>query len=226
MKHSVSALSVVLLVALAAILGGAPGVGAQPRASVAAEARTVRPLASGWRFVQDDAMTEEAALESTADTWEAVSLPHTWNAKDAASTDARVPYKRGRGWYRLMFDGPMPGGRHWLQFDGASIVADVWLNGKKLGQHKGAFTAFRFDVTDVLQLRGNVLVVKADNSAAKTELDPTAIAPLSGDFNMSGGLYRMVNLLSTKSDVHVALDDFGGPGVYARTMTVAAPVRA
>ena len=171
MKHSIRALSVVCLLALAAVLGGAHGAHAQPRASGATEPRTVQPLPSGWRFVQDDAMTDETALASTADTWETVSLPHTWNAKDAASTDARVPYKRGRGWYRLVFDAPARGTRHWLQFDGASIVADVWLNGKKLGQHKGAFTAFRFDVTDGLQPEGNVLLVRTDNSAAKTESD-------------------------------------------------------
>ena len=78
-------------------------------------------------------------------------------------------------------------------------------------------------MTDGLHASGNVLLVKTDNSAAKTASDPTAIAPLSGDFNMSGGLYRMVHLVSTTSDVHVALDDFGGSGVYARTTSIAAP---
>jgi beta-galactosidase len=209
--------------ALAALLGGTPQAEAQPRTGTVAGTRTVRSLESGWRFVQDDGMTEEAALGSTAESWQPISLPHTWNARDAASTDARVPYKRGRGWYRFVFDAPTSGARHWLQFDVASIVADVWLNGKKLGQHKGAFTAFRFDVTDGLQSKGNVLLVKTDNSAPKAESDPTAIAPLSGDFNMSGGLYRMVHLLSTASAVHVALDDLGGPGVYASTAKIAAP---
>ena len=56
-------------------------------------------------------------------------------------------------------------------------MADVWLNGKKLGQHKGAFTAFRFDVTDVLRPTGNVLVVKTDNSAPKTEVGPHGHRP-------------------------------------------------
>jgi beta-galactosidase len=99
----------------------------------------------------------------------------------------------------------------------------VWLNGRKLGQHKGAFTAFRYDVTDALEPTRNVLVVKADNSAPKSEADVTAVAPLSGDFNMSGGLYRTVKLVSTRSDVHLALDDFGGPGVYARTVALGPP---
>ena len=205
-----------LLMVLSVALGAHAQASTRPTASV----RTVQPLGAGWRFVQDDAMSDEAALSSTGDAWQSVTLPHTWNASDAATTDARVPYKRGIGWYRLVFDAPKTGTRHWLEFEGASIVADVWLNGTKLGQHKGAFTTFRFDVTAVLKPGGNVLVVKTNNAAAKTAADLTAIAPLSGDFNMSGGLYRMVNLVSLKTSVHVAMDDFGGPGVYATTRSV------
>lgn len=209
--------------ALLVSLAVAPGVDAQTSTPRTASVRAVQPLAAGWRFVQDDAMSDEAALSSTGEGWQAVVLPHTWNATDAATTDARVPYKRGIGWYRLVFDAPKAGIRHWLEFEGASIVADVWLNGTKLGQHKGAFTAFRFDVTAVVKPAGNVLVVKTNNGAVKTAADITAIAPLSGDFNMSGGLYRMVSLVSLKSSVHVAMDDLGGPGVYATTRSLGPP---
>jgi beta-galactosidase len=212
-----------LLATVLIALGAAPRVLAQPDQSQTAEPRSIQPLASGWRFVQDDLLTDEAALAATGDDWQSVTLPHTWNAQDAAGTHVTVPYKRGRGFYRLAFDAMARGGRHWLQFDGASLVADVWLNGSKLGQHKGAFTTFRFDVTDLLRPKGNLLVVKTDNSAPKTESDLTAIAPLSGDFNVSGGLYRMVSLVSTSADVHVALDDLGGSGVYARTTGIADP---
>jgi len=186
-----------------------------------AEVRMVDTLSRGWRFLQSDALTDDAALASTGAAWQEVSLPHTWNARDAASTTATTPYVRGRGWYRLSFTRPSRGVRHYLQFDGASIVADVWLNGRKLGQHKGAFTAFRFDVTGVLRAGENVLLVKTDNTEPKKDTDLTAIAPLGGDFNMSGGLYRGVRLVSTVGDVHLALDDFGGCGVYGRTASVA-----
>ena len=222
-KRGVRRASVAGLVSLLIALGVAPRAVGQTPASETAEPRALQTLAAGWRFVQDDAMTDEVALAATGDGWTAVSLPHTWNANDAASTNATVPYKRGRGWYRLAFDAPARGARHWLQFDGASMVADVWLNGRKLGQHKGAFTAFRFDVTDILRPTGNVLVVKTDNSEPKDEADLTAIAPLHGDFNLSGGLYRKVALVSTRSAVHIALDDLGGPGVYARTTSIADP---
>lgn len=193
-----------------------------PAAVSATELRTVTLLdKQGWKFVQDDALTDVAALSADASAWTSVTLPHSWNEHDAASiaqtTPTSVSYKRGRGWYRLEFDNPGTGATQWLQFDGASIVADVWLNGQKLGQHKGAFTAFRFDVTSTLQPGKNVLLVKADNSKPTSTADLTAIVPLSGDFNMSGGLYRSVSLVSTPGAAHFALDDLGSSGIYART---------
>lgn len=88
-------------------------------------------------------MTDAIALASSGSGWSSVKLPHSWNAKDAANTVQTTPtsvnHKRGIGWYRLQFDNTNTGATHWLQFDGANIVADVWLNGVKLGQHKGAF---------------------------------------------------------------------------------------
>lgn len=195
--------------------------------SSAATGDTVRretPLLEHWRFVQNDTLADSAALASSGTDWQAVSVPHTWNMTDAASTaqtspDSK-PYKRGRGWYRLEFDhGALPANA-WLQFDGASIVADVWLNGKYLGRHRGAFTAFRFDVTDKLAAGKNVLLVKVDNSAPVHGDDLTAIAPLGGDFNMSGGLYRSVSLIETPARAHLALGDYGSSGVYADTVSV------
>ena len=90
-------LSVACVIAAMTAVAVAPWVLARQPRIPAAEARTLQPLASGWRFVQDDAMTDEAAVASTGEGWEVVTLPHTWNAHDAASTNATVPYKRGRG---------------------------------------------------------------------------------------------------------------------------------
>ncbi|HZI75410.1 MAG TPA: beta galactosidase jelly roll domain-containing protein, partial [Gemmatimonadales bacterium] len=175
--------------------------------------RTTIDLNQNWHFVQDDRLTDEEALVDTLSHWERVTLPHTWNAHDAASLHA-TDYKRGRGWYQLSFDTPSGGSRHWLEIGAASLVADVWLNGKKLGQHKGGFTIFRFDVTDALKRGGpNTLLIKVDNSEPEEENDLTAIAPLGGDFNVSGGLYRYVRMISTAGPVHFDLADMGGPGV-------------
>lgn len=189
------------------------------------EMRTVTSLNNlNWKFVQNDNLTDDDARSSDTSTWASVQLPHTWNANDAATTAQTTPnsasYKRGKGWYQVEFNAPRNDATEWLQFDGASIVADVWLNGEKLGQHSGAFTAFRFDVTGKLKAGKNVLMVKTDNSQAVSDTDLTAIIPLSGDFNMSGGLYRGVSLVGTPSSAHFALDDLGSSGIYAYTSSV------
>lgn len=229
-KKTTIAVAVSLTLSLALISCGGGSSGESEVSPAAAqsvnvsELRKVTPLTKNWRFVQDDALTDAQALANDGANWSTVSLPHTWNATDAATTAQSTPstttYKRGRGWYRLNFDYSDSATTQWLQFDAASIVADVWLNGEKLGQHRGAFTAFRFDVTGKLKPINNVLVVKTDNSAATKDSDLTAIAPLGGDFNMSGGLYRGVSLISTPSTAHIALDDFGSSGIFARTTSL------
>ncbi len=229
----------VLALALAGCDGGNSSHKSEPEVVDASSLRSVTPLNSSWQFIQEDSLTEEEALSDSGDSWTTVDLPHTWNAEDAATTEQTTPdtpgYKRGQGWYRLEFSGIESEGTQWLQFDGASIVADVWLNGEKLGQHKGAFTAFRFDVTGKLNSESNVLLVRTDNSKAQSNDSLTAIAPLGGDFNMSGGLYRGVSLISTPDAAHFALNEsvisqdnsgneitavVAGAGVYATTRTI------
>ena len=224
---------------LVACGGGGEQEVTQEAAVNSTELRTSTSLLQGWKFVQDDSLTEADALANSGNSWSDVTLPHTWNATDAAQTAQTSPtskdYKRGLGWYKLEFNGSTSAATQWLQFDGASIVADVWLNGEKLGQHKGAFTAFRFDVTGKLKSGKNVLLVKVDNSAPTSNSSITAIAPFSGDFNMSGGLYRGVSLVSTQDKAHFALNEsviskdtsgnditqyVAGAGVYARTTAV------
>ncbi len=219
MKRStclIAVLTVTAVLTFAPLLLGDPGLSGSNK-----ELRTTTSLDQNWKFVQNDGLTEDQALAGEGPDWKTVNLPHTWNAEDAATTKATRPYKRGLGWYRLEFDTPQAGARKWLQFDATSIVADVWLNGQKLGQHKGAFTAYRFDVTDRLASNGkNVLLVRADNRAPVTKHDPTAIIPLEGDFNMSGGLYRHVSLITTADPVHFDLNDLGASGVYATTKSI------
>ena len=121
-------------------------------------------------------------------------------------------YYRGIGWYRRHLTAPadFTGGSRrqaFLQFDGANIVTDVYLNGTHLGQHRGGFAAFRYDVTSVLNAAGdNVLAVKVDNARYN------AVPPLNADFTFFGGLYRDVNLLTPSTARR--LDDFASTGVY------------
>lgn len=186
-----------------------------------AQAAEVTPLKDGWRFVRADAPGAEASVFDDSG-WTTVSTPHTYNAADSGIGGAKArgepegAYYRGPAWYRLSLDHqPQAGQRYFLQFDGAALKADVFLNGKPLGTHEGGYAAFRYDVTETLKPGKNLLAVRVNNAR------DTRFAPLNGDFNVFGGLYRAVKLIQT-SDVHVDLGDWGGPGLYGRTQALAA----
>ncbi len=153
-------------------------------------------LDSGWRFMQGDPSSLSGQAMNPADAnwidsnWQTVSLPHNWGWKEAQEGK---PYYRGPGWYRRELDiAPETGKRYFLRFEAASLVADVYLNGKLLGEHRGGFGAFCFEITKQLSDTGtNLLAVRVDNARFPD------IAPLSGDFSVYGGLYRPVHLIVT-----------------------------
>ncbi len=166
--------------------------------SLCLHARTIEPLATGWEFSK-----AEASPSSHAQT---VTIPHTWNA-----TDGTTPgYYRGPGTYRCRFDAPAPTGtdcRTFIKFEGVSQDATVWLNGKRLGRHRGAFTAFSFELTHILKKKDNELIVEVSNAA------DSLIMPLEGDFTMFGGIYRPVWLVSVPQ-VCFTLRDYASCGIY------------
>ena len=166
-------------------------------------------LDAGWRFLRANATGAEAPAFNDG-SWTATSVPHTWNAADGQ--DGGANYYRGVGWYRKHFTPPtsLSGKRLWLQFDGVNTVADVWVNGVKLGQHRGGFASFRYDATEALKLgQDNVVAVKVDNASYPD------IAPITADFTFFGGIYRDVSLVAVDK-LGVRMGDYGGPGVYLR----------
>jgi beta-galactosidase len=174
-------------------------------------ARESTLLDSGWRFMQDDPAGLSGQVMSPADTnwidssWQAVSIPHCWGWEDAQQGK---DYYRGPGWYRRELDiVPETGRRYFLRFEAASLVANVYLNGKLLGEHRGGFGAFCFEITTHLSASGtNLLAVRVDNTKFPD------VAPLSGDFSVYGGLYRPVHLLVTGEEDFTPLDH-ASPGV-------------
>ena len=134
---------------------------------------------------------------------EKVSVPHCWNLTDACDGKGVPPdwkkgesvdcpsYERKCVSYRRALPNPTKGRRQFIRFEGASIKATVIVNGRNLGTHKGAFTAFAHELTDILKPTGNEIEVKVDNSIDKD------IPPFSGDFVIYGGLYRDVHFIET-----------------------------
>lgn len=137
-----------------------------------------------------------------------VDLPHTWNAQDALS--GKQDYYRGVGNYRKEIDIPSEynGKRLFMRFEGANTVTNLFINQKHVGEHRGGYGAFVFDITDFVEYgKKNEVLVRVNNSL---QLD---IMPLVGDFNFYGGIYRDVYLIVTENQ-QISLTDYASPGVY------------
>ena len=128
--------------------------------------------------------------------WDSIFLPHTWNAFDGS--DDQPGYFRGIGWYRKHFklSEAERGKRVFLEFEGVNQVAELWLNGTRIGGHKGGYTGFEFDITEHLHFGGaeNVLTVKVDNV-----YDPNISPTVKTDVTFYGGIYRDVWLRVAES---------------------------
>jgi beta-galactosidase len=161
-------------------------------------------LGSGWRFKLGDIPGAEA-VDFNDTNWTTVSLPHNWGWEEAQQGK---DYYRGPGWYRRELElQPKAGKRYFLRFEAASLFADVYVNGDFLGEHRGGFGAFCFEISSHLSASGtNVIAVRVSNS-----WEPD-IAPLSGDFSVYGGIYRPVHLIETAAE-DFTLTDHGSPGV-------------
>ena len=158
-------------------------------------------LQDGWRF----AKTAEIPA-ACPENWQPVTLPHTWNAADG--TDGGNDYWRGTACYcrRLTPPALAAGEQLWLEFEGAAMTAEVYLNGRKLARHAGGYSTFRVELTPALQEGDNLLAVLVDNSENDT------VYPQKADFTFYGGLYRPVRLITVPA-AHFALDYYGGPGL-------------
>jgi beta-galactosidase len=161
-------------------------------------------LDSGWKFKLGDAGEDVLKNNFKDALWQTVSVPHCWGWQDA---QLGKEYYQGPGWYRRNLNlKPATGKRYFLKFEAAGSVANVYVNGKFLGEHRGAFGAFAYEITDALTTNGNFLEVRVSNAPQPD------IAPLSGDFPLYGGLYRPVHLIVT-DEQNFCVTDHGSPGV-------------
>ena len=157
------------------------------------------PLNEGWRF----AKLPEGVYPPVAEpAWETVTLPHTW-------------YRDDDQYHGLALYGrELPSDPAWekvfLEFEGADQRCRVFVNGREIGEHKGAYARFRLPVPEELRESGLLRIeVLLDNRVSPD------VSPNFGDFTIFGGLYRNVNLLVSGED-HFDYCYYGTDGVIAR----------
>lgn len=125
-------------------------------------------------------------IEYSFDSSETLSVPGDWN-----SQQEKLFFYEGTIWYRKIFDYDLSGNKRlFVHFGAANYEAVVYLNGKKLGTHRGGFTPFQFEITKQVRPKDNVLVVKVDNKRF-----PDAVPTVMSDWWNYGGLTRRVLLI-------------------------------
>lgn len=147
------------------------------------EAREVFSLNNNWKFFFKAETSSDNALN--------VSLPHTWNL-DALAGQGQ--YLQTTGNYTRSIYIPEEWGdkRLFLKFYGSQSVTDVYINGYHVGEHRGGWTAFTFEITKHITFgQDNTILVTVSNAYHNDVL------PGSSELNFYGGLYREVELIVT-----------------------------
>lgn len=127
--------------------------------------------------------------------WTPVRVPHAWNVGD----DSPASMRGTIGWYRKDFK--LPSAREALswavRFESVNYRSRIWLNGRRVGENKGAYIPFEFMLPRVKRRGTNRLVIRVDSRRFPTDFPPSGLtatgAPTGGWWNY-GGLLREVYL--------------------------------
>jgi beta-galactosidase len=160
--------------------------------------RRVTRLDSGWKFLLDDPAGAQSPAADDAG-WQSATLPHTARIEALVTGPTGSPEAQWQGvcWYRrvLHLESEAADGRVLLRFEGAMNVAEVWLDGERIGGHMGGYLPFALEISGRLSPgRDHLLAVRLDNRDNPIT-GPKPLAQL--DFNMYHGLYRPVYLIRT-----------------------------
>ena len=155
-----------------------------------AAGRVVLPMNRNWRF-SVGRIANDTARDFDDRHFDLVTIPHTnkklpWHSFDEKSYQFVSVYRR-----RFKLPSPAPGHHVFVDFAGAMTAAVVWINGQRLGEYKGGYTPFSFELTPHVDWdRENVLAVELDST------ERADIPPFGGsiDYLTFGGIYREVSL--------------------------------
>jgi beta-glucuronidase len=146
-----------------------------------------QPSANGY-FKDAKPKSKSDLIEYDFDTSTSLKVPSDWNTQDD-----RLLFYEGTIWYKKAFDYQRKGNtRLFVYFGAANYIADVYLNGQKLGRHEGGFTPFNFEITNLVRDTNNSLIVKVDNKRRRD-----AVPTLITDWWNYGGITRQVKLVET-----------------------------
>src|SRR5580658_2178005 len=178
------------LIAGASVAPGLPAAGFAADTQSAAVRRMVLPINRNWRY---SSTTTEASHARDFDDSQfvRVNVPHTnlrvpWHSFDEKSYEFVSVYRR-----RFRLPATARGRRVFVDFEGVMTASTVWLNGTRLGEYKGGYTPFSFELTPHLDFQEeNVIAVEVDSSE-RPDIPPFGDEV---DYLTFGGVYREVSL--------------------------------
>jgi beta-glucuronidase len=146
-----------------------------------------------WYFRRDDGnngLTLGFQSQTSLDGWTPVTIPNAWNAGDYSDASD----VGGIGWYRKDFTVPAGGANlSWiLRFESVNNEATVFLNGRKLAFHRGAYLPFEVPATNILRSGVNHLVVRIDSHRHSSDLPA---GQLQADGRPGGGWWDYGGIL-------------------------------
>ena len=145
----------------------------------------MNPMRNGF-FINAKPKRPEDLIEYDFDKSPTMQIPSDWNTRDE-----RLFFYEGTVWFKKSFQAvPMSDYRTLLYFGAVNYDCHVWVNGKKAGHHVGGFTAFNYDISDLLIEGENIVIVKVDNKRHAEDV-PTLIF----DWWNYGGITRDVRLV-------------------------------
>lgn len=191
-----------------------------------AQSRMEKSFNEGWKFYKANNSTfftdfengqkyfENQGQWTKLEVWEDITLPHTYN-KDDMQKDRN--FFEGNAVYQKTFRPAETDKerRTFLKFEGVGAVAQLFVNGNYIGEHKGGYSMFVFEISNSIEYgKENSITVIADNKSRKD------IIPINHFlFPVYGGIYRPVHLITTNKTNFVVTDQ-AAPGIFIRQKNV------
>ncbi|MFY0607615.1 MAG: hypothetical protein JXR10_12940 [Cyclobacteriaceae bacterium] len=159
-----------------------------------------------WKYIKG-VQYNAASNEYDDSDWQDVQVPHTYSL-DAIN---EVGYYKGEVWYRTAYSLPIAeqDKRVFIRFQAVGQEAVVYINGQRVGQHIGGYSAFCYEITNqIIKGSVNLIAVQVNNKPSYKRI------PANDElFNHYGGIYRPVEIFTTPQ-ANISPLIYASPGIF------------
>jgi hypothetical protein len=154
-----------------------------------------REVDQQWQFTPDPKAQFTALTVDRQAKWRPSRAGLSWNSQFDDLRDYA-----GVGWYRvtIALPSPQPSSRELVHFGAVDYFTEVWINGRRLGEHEGGYTPFTFDLTGKGHAGSNEILVKV--------FDPPMPPPLAVHMPPNSAPKEVLRPPTAKDDAKLPLE--------------------